>query len=171
MSKSKREIARLSALGGVMLMAVGSAGCAHYEESYVEEVMVPSEAEAIRETTVGALENNPVGESSSWSNAETGGRGTVMPTRTYEDTADGPCREFQQTYTKEGETAFAYGTACREPDGTWETVDYSGWHESERRYSGYPYGRGYYGYPYYRYPPYYHAYGPRIGFHFGHHFH
>ena len=33
------------------------------------------------------------------------------------------CREFQQTITIGGKTEKAYGTACRQPDGTWKEVD------------------------------------------------
>jgi surface antigen len=32
------------------------------------------------------------------------------------------CREFQQTVTIGGKTESAYGTACRQPDGTWKVV-------------------------------------------------
>ena len=32
------------------------------------------------------------------------------------------CREFQQTVTIGGRTAEAYGTACRQPDGSWKIV-------------------------------------------------
>ena len=33
------------------------------------------------------------------------------------------CREFQRTITIGGKTEKAYGTACRQPDGTWKEVD------------------------------------------------
>jgi surface antigen len=32
------------------------------------------------------------------------------------------CREFQQTVTIGGKTEQAYGTACRQPDGSWQIV-------------------------------------------------
>ncbi len=32
------------------------------------------------------------------------------------------CREFQQTITIAGQTHKAYGTACRQADGTWKIV-------------------------------------------------
>jgi hypothetical protein len=32
------------------------------------------------------------------------------------------CREFQQTITINGKTEKAYGTACRQADGTWRIV-------------------------------------------------
>ena len=36
---------------------------------------------------------------------------------------DAQCREFQRTITIGGKTEKAYGTACRQPDGTWKEVD------------------------------------------------
>ena len=45
-----------------------------------------------------------------------------MPVRTVQQ-ADGTyCREFQQTVTVGGRTEEAYGTACRQPDGSWKIV-------------------------------------------------
>jgi surface antigen len=34
----------------------------------------------------------------------------------------GECREFQQDVTIAGERVKAFGTACRQPDGTWKIV-------------------------------------------------
>ena len=32
------------------------------------------------------------------------------------------CREYQQTVTIDGKQERSYGTACRQPDGTWKIV-------------------------------------------------
>ena len=32
------------------------------------------------------------------------------------------CREFQQTITVGGQSQQGYGTACRQPDGSWEMI-------------------------------------------------
>jgi surface antigen len=65
----------------------------------------------------------PVGQSIVWNNPETGHSGTVTPTRDGTNTQTGAyCREFQQTVTIGGKTQDAYGTACRQPDGTWKVV-------------------------------------------------
>ena len=37
--------------------------------------------------------------------------------------AGGPCREFQESVIIDGKTQRAYGTACRQPDGTWKIVN------------------------------------------------
>lgn len=69
-----------------------------------------------------AFEYNKTGEESSWSNPDSGNAGTVTPTQTtYADSGE-PCREFQQTVTIGGKTEQAYGTACRQADGSWKIV-------------------------------------------------
>ena len=67
-----------------------------------------------------ALENYRTNETASWRNPDTGHQGSFTPTNTYQQ-ADGTyCREFQQTITVGGEVHQGYGTACRQPDGTWQ---------------------------------------------------
>ena len=65
----------------------------------------------------------PVGETIAWNNPESGNTGTVTPVRDGTSTNGLYCREFQQTVTVNGGTESAYGTACREPDGTWRIVE------------------------------------------------
>jgi surface antigen len=49
--------------------------------------------------------------------------GTVTATRDGTDQATGAyCREYQQTVVVGGQTQQAYGTACRQPDGSWKVV-------------------------------------------------
>ena len=64
----------------------------------------------------------PIGETISWNNPDSGNYGTVTPVRDGHDTAGNYCREFQQTVTIGGQTEQAYGTACRQPDGSWKIV-------------------------------------------------
>ena len=73
------------------------------------------------QTTTAALEVNRTGESSGWRNPDTGAYGTVTPTRTYQ-TAGQDCREFRHEIFVDGRTETVYGTACRQPDGSWRTV-------------------------------------------------
>jgi len=74
-------------------------------------------------TTQSTLEQAPSGSTSTWSNPDTGHSGSVTPTRTYETAAGQYCREYQQTVTVNGQTQNAYGTACRQPDGSWKVVN------------------------------------------------
>ena len=71
-----------------------------------------------------ALETNPAGQSSSWSNPDSGNSGTVTPTKTVMGSISGqPCREYQHKVTIGGKTEQAYGRACREADGSWQIVN------------------------------------------------
>ncbi len=73
----------------------------------------------MQRTTQQSLETGRTGSTSSWRNPDSGHGGTVTPQRTYE-TARGPCREYQQTVTIDGRTERAYGSACRQADGSWK---------------------------------------------------
>ncbi|MGE5504900.1 MAG: RT0821/Lpp0805 family surface protein [Actinomycetota bacterium] len=65
----------------------------------------------------------PVGQSISWNNPDSGHSGTVTPVRDGTDKATGAyCREYQTTVNVGGKTEQAYGTACRQPDGSWKVV-------------------------------------------------
>ncbi len=67
------------------------------------------------------LEKNRTHQSSTWVNPDTGYRYTVTPTRTFK-TAEGPCREFTVDALIGGKRQEVYGTACRQPDGSWKVV-------------------------------------------------
>ncbi|MFP5344247.1 MAG: RT0821/Lpp0805 family surface protein [Gammaproteobacteria bacterium] len=69
-----------------------------------------------------ALENNRINQVSSWHNPDTGRDVSVTPTRTYKS-AGQDCREYTTTVTIDGKKQTAYGTACRQPDGTWQVVN------------------------------------------------
>lgn len=63
----------------------------------------------------------PVGQTISWSNPESGNRGSVTPTRTGQDTRTGAyCREYQTEIIVGGEAQVGYGTACQMPNGDWQ---------------------------------------------------
>jgi len=66
-----------------------------------------------------ALENTPSGKPVAWNNPDSGHSGTVTPVRTYQ--SDGKyCREYQTAVTIDGKQEKGYGTACRQPDGSWK---------------------------------------------------
>lgn len=74
------------------------------------------------DTFQNALEYNPTNQGSTWVNPDTGGSGTVTPVRTFAGGQGEPCREFQQTIVIGGREEQGYGTACRQPDGSWQIV-------------------------------------------------
>lgn len=71
-----------------------------------------------RMKTAMALENVRTGVSSTWVNPDNGYEYTVTPTSTQEY-ASGPCREYTVNARIGGGTEQVYGTACRQPDGSW----------------------------------------------------
>lgn len=77
--------------------------------------------ETDRLKTAHSLENVRTGVPSTWRNPDSGNRYTVVPTRTYE-TNEGPCREYTVDAVIDGRLEKVYGTACRQPDGTWRTI-------------------------------------------------
>ena len=67
-----------------------------------------------------ALESSRIGYTTSWRNPDTDDTYSITPTRTYE-TASGPCRDFTTQAVIDGKREILYGTACRQPDGSWRT--------------------------------------------------
>jgi len=64
------------------------------------------------------LETVRTGVPARWYNPDTGSNYTMVPTSTY-DTASGPCREYIIDAVIGGRKEKVYGTACRQPDGSW----------------------------------------------------
>lgn len=64
----------------------------------------------------------PIGQQITWNNPESGNYGTVVPVRDGYTNSGQYCREFQQTVNVGGRSQQAYGTACRQPDGSWKIV-------------------------------------------------
>ena len=69
-----------------------------------------------------ALESAPSGQTVAWNNPDSGHSGTVTPVRTYQSGGT-YCREYQQTVTISGKPEQSYGTACRQPDGSWKITN------------------------------------------------
>ena len=69
-----------------------------------------------------ALETIPSGQSVTWHNPDSGNSGAVTPIRTYQTGSGQYCREYRQTITIGSERHQSYGTACRQPDGSWKIV-------------------------------------------------
>ena len=75
--------------------------------------------EVDRLKTSQTLENVRTGVPASWQNPDTGNQYTVTPTRTYSANG-GPCREYTIDAVIGGRVEKVYGTACRQPDGSWQ---------------------------------------------------
>lgn len=70
-----------------------------------------------------AFETLPSGKSSTWRNPDSGNSGAVTPTKTYQTSNGQYCREYSQTINVGGQSEQAYGTACRQGDGTWQIIN------------------------------------------------
>ena len=77
----------------------------------------------MQRTSQQALEKTRTGSVSKWQNPDSGNSGTVRPTKTFQTASGKYCREYQQTVTVGGKTETAYGTACRQPDGSWKIIN------------------------------------------------
>ena len=107
--------------GRVVATAVGTLAGA-WIGSEVGKSLDRADQLAMQRTSQSALETNKTGQTARWSNPDSGHSGTITPTKTYEASAGQPCREYQQTVTIGGRTEQAYGTACRQADGSWKVV-------------------------------------------------
>jgi len=76
--------------------------------------------ETDRLKTSHALETVRTGVPTSWQNPDSGNYYSVTPTRTYETQGE-PCREYTVDAMIGGKREEVYGTACRQPDGSWKT--------------------------------------------------
>lgn len=66
------------------------------------------------------FETARTGTTSTWQNPDSGHSGSITPTRTYQAASGEYCREYQQDVVIGGEKHQSYGTACRQPDGSWK---------------------------------------------------
>jgi surface antigen len=69
-----------------------------------------------------ALENNRPGQPAYWRNADTGTAYEVVPTKNVSYEGNDYCREYRTTANIGGKKQNMYGTACRQPDGSWKAV-------------------------------------------------
>ncbi len=114
-------------LGGLLGSQVGEGGgrtAAIIVGTLVGTAIGGSIGQSMDETdrikTTRSLETVRTGVPSSWQNPDSGNYYSVTPTRTYE-TDGAPCREYTIDAVIGGRNEQVYGTACRQPDGSWKT--------------------------------------------------
>jgi surface antigen len=78
--------------------------------------------EIAAKTTHQALESAPSGKAVTWQNPDNGHTGTVTPLHTYQTGTGQYCCEYTQAVTIDNRPQQSYGTACRQPDGSWRIV-------------------------------------------------
>ena len=99
--------------GGVLLGGLLGAGVGQMLDQRSQQMQA--------QTVARALETAPAGTASTWTNPDNGTRGSITPTRTFQNQGGAYCREFQQEIVVDGQTQQATNTACRQPDGSWRT--------------------------------------------------
>ncbi|MBI1275785.1 glycine zipper 2TM domain-containing protein [bacterium] len=70
-----------------------------------------------------AFESNRSGTAATWSNPDTGHSGSITPLNVSQRSNGEYCREYRQTIKVGGKSQEGYGTACRQPDGSWQVVN------------------------------------------------
>tara|TARA_R110000824_G_scaffold366730_3_gene555822 strand:+ start:87505 stop:88008 length:504 start_codon:yes stop_codon:yes gene_type:complete len=73
-------------------------------------------------STQTALESGRAGQPVEWRNPDSGNYGTVVPQQAYQRD-NTYCREYSQNIVVGGKSERAYGTACRQPDRSWQIVN------------------------------------------------
>ena len=65
----------------------------------------------------------PMKQPVAWNNPKSGNSGSITPVREGKNTSTGEyCREYETTISVAGKSEKAFGTACRQPDGTWRIL-------------------------------------------------
>jgi len=85
--------------------------------------MSDSDVDLAVATMQASLESDPNGTASSWSNPETGNRGSITPLETFQTDEGYYCREFEEALSVGGRSGSYDNAACRDDDGTWRLVD------------------------------------------------
>jgi len=109
-----------SGRGRVVATAVGAVAGA-FLGGAIGQQLDQADKERAGRTYQAALESSPVGKTATWRNPDSGNCGSITPTRTFQN-GNQYCREYQQTVTVGGRQQQAYGTACRQPDGSWQIM-------------------------------------------------
>ena len=110
-----------SGSGKGVLTAVGVVGGA-LAGGYVGRQMDPADHACVNRT----LENTPTGQTVAWHDPQKDSSYWVTPTGNYQGSNGQPCRNFTTQAVIDGQTQQVAGTACRQPDGSWRTMNTGG---------------------------------------------
>ena len=105
--------------GGGQLVAIGAGTLLG---AYLGGSIGKSMDEQDRMKMNSALESNNVGQPAYWHNNKTDANYTVVPVKNVSVNGNKYCREYRTTADIAGKQQQMFGTACRQPDGTWKAV-------------------------------------------------
>ncbi len=108
-----------SGRGKLVAVALGALGGAMVGNSVGQSLDRADRIYAAR--AADSAHSAPIGQPVAWRNPDSGNRGNVVAVREGTNLVTGAyCREYQQNVTVNGRDEQAYGTACRQPDGSWK---------------------------------------------------
>lgn len=106
--------------GGNPAVIIGSALAGGLLGGYIGNRLDARDKAMAAEAAQRAFDSNPTGQASVWNNPDSGHSGSITPTKTYQLATGQYCRMYTQTINIGNEPQQTYGTACRQPDGTWQ---------------------------------------------------
>ena len=107
--------------GRMLAIGLGTAAGALFGQ-HIGDRLDRAQSMKVDEQVMSSLESNRDGQASRWQDPNAGVSASTLPLRTYQTASGQYCREFQQEITVDAEVQRAYGTACRQPDGSWKIV-------------------------------------------------
>ncbi|WP_020677620.1 RT0821/Lpp0805 family surface protein [Geopsychrobacter electrodiphilus] len=110
-----------SGTGRLVAVAIGTLAGALIGQD-VGRTLDAADRMAMEQNAQYALEHAPTNAATPWRNPDSGNSGNIIPIETYKAKTGEYCREYQQTVRIGGEVQKAYGTACRQPDGSWKII-------------------------------------------------
>src|SRR5215813_2214107 len=87
---------------------------------YIGNRLDKRDKEMAAEAAQRAFDSNPTGTASVWNNPDSGHSGSITPTKTYQLANGQYCRMYTQNIQIGNDTHQTTGTACRQPDGSWQ---------------------------------------------------
>lgn len=107
--------------GGKLATTVAGALVGGIVGSEIGRGMDQRDRQLAQEAEFEALERGQSGVSRQWRNPDNGRYGEVVPSKPYKRGAN-DCRDYTHTIYIDGRPQQMRGTACRNPDGTWQNV-------------------------------------------------
>lgn len=106
---------------GNVLATVAGAVVGGIVGSEIGRTMDQRDRQLAQEAEFEALERGASGTARQWKNPDNGRYGEIVPSKPYKRGAE-DCRDYTHTIYMDGRPQQMRGTACRNPDGTWQNV-------------------------------------------------
>jgi len=104
---------------GRLAATLGGATAGAVVGGYVGRLLDGTDRDVAHDAAKSALET---GREMTWSNKESGHRGTIVPGKTYRRADGRLCRDFTHSIELESENDLVHGRACQDKHGDWHIV-------------------------------------------------